>query len=219
VLGLGVGGAVLLSVAIMLLFPICAPPLLVVLLLVVFLMLIAADYVLFVQADIATGRTGARFTNFLKSLDISVPPGAQGLLVPSNDQSTTQLYALGAVALAVIIALMACLVMSMSRQFKILIALLEEAGNMIRRVPSLLALPLLLLVSFAVFFTFFFVAFLGLATASNDQLEMVLGKYHFPTGAEDLKHFQQISAQLGRIQLETPMLPKFRTNIWSKICC
>jgi len=194
VLGLGVGGAVLLSVAIMLLFPICAPPLLVVLLLVVFLMLIAADYVLFVQADIATGRTGARFTNFLKSLDISVPPGAQGLLVPSNDQSTTQLYALGAVALAVIIALMACLVMSMSRQFKILIALLEEAGNMIRRVPSLLALPLLLLVSFAVFFTFFFVAFLGLATASNDQLEMVLGKYHFPTGAEDLKHFQQISA-------------------------
>ena len=171
-------------------------------------MLIAADYVLFVQADIATGRTGARFTNFLKSLDISVPPGAQGLLVPSNDQSTTQLYALGAVALAVIIALMACLVMSMSRQFKILIALLEEAGNMIRRVPSLLALPLLLLVSFAVVFTFFFVAFLGLATASNDQLEMVLGKYHFPTGAEDLKHFQQISAQLGRISVRNSDVAK-----------
>ena len=135
---LGVGGAALLSVAIMLMFPVCAPPLLVVLLLVVFLMLIAADYILFVQANIATGRTGARFTNFLKSLDISVPAGAEDLLQHSSDQSTTQLFALGAFALALVIAVLACLVISMSRQFKILIALLEEAGNMIRRVPSLL---------------------------------------------------------------------------------
>ena len=101
-------------------------------------MLIAADYILFVQANIATGRTGARFTNFLKSLDISVPAGAEDLLQHSSDQSTTQLFALGAFALALVIAVLACLVMSMSRQFKILIALLEEAGNMIRRVPSLL---------------------------------------------------------------------------------
>lgn len=194
VLGLGVGGAALLSVAIMLMFPVCAPPLLVVLLLVVFLMLIAADYILFVQANIATGRTGARFTNFLKSLDISVPAGAEDLLQHSSDQSTTQLFALGAFALALVIAVLACLVMSMSRQFKILIALLEEAGNMIRRVPSLLALPLLLLASFAVFFSLFFVASVGLATASQDQLQASLEKFNLPTGVEDVKHFQQISA-------------------------
>ena len=138
VLGLGVGGAALLSVVIMLMFPVCAPPLLVVLLLLVFFMLIAADYILFVQANIATGRTGARFSNFLKSLDISVPAGAEDLLKHSSDESTTQLFALGAFGLAIVIAILACLVMSMSRQFKILIALLEEAGNMIRRVPSLL---------------------------------------------------------------------------------
>ena len=114
VLGLGIGGAAVLSVAVMLLFPVCAPPLLLLLLLVVFFMLIAADYVLFVQAGIATGRTGARFTSFLESLDISVPPEAQDLLSHSEDQSTTQLFALGAFALAVLIALLACLVLSMS---------------------------------------------------------------------------------------------------------
>ena len=51
-----------------------------------------------------------------------------------------------------------------------LIALLEEAGNMIRRVPSLLFLPLLLLASLLVASCLFFVAFLALATATNDQL-------------------------------------------------
>ena len=192
VLGLGVGGAMVLSVAVMLMFPICAPYLLLILLLVVFFMLIAADYILFVQAGIATGRTGARFTRFLESLDISVPPEAQGLLTHSDDQSTTQLFALGAIALALVIAFLACLVLSMSRQFKILIALLEEAGNMIRHVPSLLALPLFLLASFAVVLVLFLVAFMGLATTSNEQLETALAAYNI-SGKENVENFQKIA--------------------------
>lgn len=57
-----------------------------------------------------------------------------------------------------------------------------------------LALPLLLLASFAVFFSLFFVASVGLATASQDQLQASLEKFNLPTGVEDVKHFQQISA-------------------------
>ncbi|CAJ1399937.1 unnamed protein product [Effrenium voratum] len=171
VLGLGLGGALVLSVAIMLMFPLCAPPVLILLLLVVFFTLVAADYVLFVQAGIATGRTGERFTQFLASLDINVPPGAESLLTQAGDESSGQLCAIGGCCLAVAIALLACLLLSMARQFKILIALLKEAGNMIRVVPSLLALPIFLLASLAVFFGLFLVAFLGLATASQDEVQ------------------------------------------------
>lgn len=60
ILGLGVGGSAVMSVIIMLLFPICAPPVLLSLLVVVFVALILADYVLFVQGGIASGRTGAQ---------------------------------------------------------------------------------------------------------------------------------------------------------------
>ena len=57
-----------------------------------------------------------------------------------------------------------------------------------------LALPLLLLASFAVFFGIFFVASVGLATASTDQLQSPLEKLNLPSGVEDVKRFQQISA-------------------------
>ena len=57
----------------------------------------------------------------------------------------------------------------------------------------MLALPLFLLASFAVFFVVFFVAFVGLATASNDQLQSALTQYKI-SSKEDVENFQKISA-------------------------
>eukprot|EP00438_Fugacium_kawagutii_P024575 Skav223355 [mRNA] locus=scaffold200:478665:502432:+ [translate_table: standard] len=130
VVGLGVGGAAVLSFAMMLMLPKCAPVLLLLLTILLFLLLIVADYILFVQANIATGRTGARFINFLKNLDISVPSEAESLLDHSSSKFNTEVFALAAFGVALLIAILACLVVSMSRKFGVLIGLFEEAGDM-----------------------------------------------------------------------------------------
>lgn len=70
--------------------------------------------------------------------------------------------------------------------------MLEEAGNMIRRVPSLLALPLLLLASLAVVFGLFFMAFVGLATASNEQLQGQME--HLSLKGMDIEGFRKMCA-------------------------
>jgi len=194
ILGLGVGGSAVMSVIIMLLFPICAPPVLLSLLVVVFVALILADYVLFVQGGIASGRTGAQLQQFLSSLSITVPSGAESLLTQaSSNQATMQWFAVCGCLLAVAIMLLACTVLSLAKQFRVVLALLSEAGNMIRRVPSLLALPMILLLSLALFAILLMLGLLGVATASQEQVASLIGGLNIQ-GDEAVRRFQQGAA-------------------------
>eukprot|EP00439_Symbiodinium_sp_Y106_P037205 s3703_g4.t1 len=178
ILGLGVGGSAVMSVIIMLLFPICAPPVLLSLLVVVFVALILADYVLFVQGGIASGRTGAQL---------------QQLTQASSNQATMQWFAVCGCLLAVAIMLLACTVLSLAKQFRVVLALLSEAGNMIRRVPSLLALPMILLLSLALFAILLMLGLLGVATASQEQVASLIGGLNIQ-GDEAVRRFQQGAA-------------------------
>jgi len=199
VLALGVGGSVLLSVLVMLLFPVCAPPVLLVLLFTVFITLLLADYVLFVQAGVVSGRTGARLQQFLSSLAITVPPGAEALLTQaSGDQSLMQWFAVLGCLLAVGIALLACTVLSLAKQFKTVVALLSEAGNMIRRVPSLLALPFILLASLAICSALLLLGLFGLATAASDKVADMLGSFNIH-GEQATETFEKIVAAIFSI--------------------
>lgn len=194
ILGLGVVGSAVMSVIIMLLFPICAPPVLLSLLVVVFVALILTDYVLFVQGGIASGRTGAQLQRFLSSLSITVPSGAESLLTQaSSNQATMQWFAVSGCLLAVAIMLLACTVLSLAKQFRVVLALLSEAGNMIRRVPSLLALPMILLLSLALFAILLMLGLLGVATASQEQVASLIGGLNMQ-GDEAVRRFQQGAA-------------------------
>eukprot|EP00931_Biecheleriopsis_adriatica_P045100 TRINITY_DN25848_c0_g1_i1.p1 TRINITY_DN25848_c0_g1~~TRINITY_DN25848_c0_g1_i1.p1 ORF type:complete len:731 (-),score=121.37 TRINITY_DN25848_c0_g1_i1:50-2242(-) len=192
VLGLGAAGGALMSLAVLLMFPACAGPVLIVLLCLLFMLLIVSDYVLFVQSGIATGRTGGQFTSFLSSFGIDVPAGAADLLNASGDSSerhTDKLFAFAAFALAALIAFLLCMVLTMARQFKILIALLKEAGNVVRLVPTLVLLPLLMLASIAFFSAVLGAGVIGAVTARPEQVQATFESLHIQ-GDDALSSFQ-----------------------------
>ncbi|CAE8644289.1 unnamed protein product [Polarella glacialis] len=199
VLGLGLGGAALVSLVIMLLFPMFAQVVLLLLLLLLFTTLIATDYILFVQAGIASGKTGDQFKAFLESnLAIDVPSGAAQLLQQtSNDENMKQLFAWAAFLLAILIAFLVCMVMSMAKQFRQLVALIKEAGNTVRTIPSLIIMPFLLFCSMASFASLLSAGLLGVATARQEKVQDLLDALHM----HDAQAFQSLQTGAGFVLL------------------
>ncbi|CAL1145678.1 unnamed protein product, partial [Cladocopium goreaui] len=146
VLGLGVGGSMLLSFVIIMGFAFCVQCILNVLMTCLFLVLICADYVLFLQAGLVTGRKGRMILNFFeKASQMDVPKEFNSLLEKQvNSQEWESIYKWCAIGLAIGIVLLLCAAIAMRKNFRILVALLKEASNTMREMPSLLLTPFIL---------------------------------------------------------------------------
>ncbi|CAE8689117.1 unnamed protein product, partial [Polarella glacialis] len=199
VLGLGVGGALVCAMLVMLCLPSCAQVVLLSLLALLFVVLMATDYVLFVQAGVTSGIAGDRFKSFLEAnLNMPVPPGADSLLKhTSRDAAMDQIYLFAAILLALAIASLVFVALSMGKQFKLVVALVREAGKTVRSIPSLMALPLLLLCSMALFTTLLSAGLLGVGTASPEKVQEALAALSLPSSADPALDFHRWQTASG----------------------
>merc|ERR1719183_289876 len=144
------------------------------LLFLLFASLGTADYVLFVLAGVATGSTGRLIIQtFENATEYDLfPTEVQSLLdEASGTNKMAEVYKWSAIVLAILIALLFCVVIGIWKNFEILIALLKEASRTIRQMPSLLVFPFMGLVSMVVTSFAFLTIFLGIATTDSRSVE------------------------------------------------
>jgi len=146
VIGLGVGGSMLLSFVIIMGFAFCVQVILNILVTCLFLVLICVDYVLFLQAGMVTGRKGRWILDtFQKASNIKVPQELNSLLEKqASADDWESVYKWCAIGLAIGIAFLACAAIAARKNFRVLVALLKEASNTMREMPSLLLAPFIL---------------------------------------------------------------------------
>lgn len=173
VLGLGLGGSLALSTVLILLFPCCAHVVIILLVGLLFVALVISDYILFVQAGIATGRTGHRVASYVEnSLNVTAPEAFDDILrQSSDDQTLQQVYTWSAYTLAVVIAILFCLLFVLRQNFRLLIALLNQATKAIRRLPGLLGIPFALLFTLVLATVFLLRLGVGVATINPEAFE------------------------------------------------
>lgn len=150
ILGLGLGGAFVLSFILICLFSYAVRGMLIIMTIVSFIVLIVVDYILFVQAHVASGNTLRRITRAIEgSVNVEMQSAIKPMLQVQADENSQSIYLACAVALAIGIALLLCAVCAFQRNFALLVALLKEASRTVREMPSLLLLPVF---SFATIF-------------------------------------------------------------------
>lgn len=191
VFGVGVGGSVVLSIVLMMFLPVFAEILLFLLFVLLVLMLGISDYVLFVLAGIATGRTGRRVEGWFSNIGVNVPKEAEDFIASHRDDDSSKTsYAVAAIVLLVVICLFVCSVCAMAKHLHLVVQLLQEAGMKIRRAPGLLLLPMLLVVSLAACGTVVCYSMTALLTAGAAQVSNLFESF----GVHDehaLDHFQK----------------------------
>eukprot|EP00404_Azadinium_spinosum_P053732 CAMPEP_0180794990 /NCGR_PEP_ID=MMETSP1038_2-20121128/55948_1 /TAXON_ID=632150 /ORGANISM="Azadinium spinosum, Strain 3D9" /LENGTH=424 /DNA_ID=CAMNT_0022833855 /DNA_START=71 /DNA_END=1342 /DNA_ORIENTATION=- len=158
IVGLGIGGALICSFFVIVFFTCCVRYVLLLLLMFFFIVLIAADYILFLQAGIFTGNTGrALLEVFQRSTKVDIPDSVEELLRSGTGlEREAALYKWSGVVLA------------LRSNFEMLVALLSEASYVLRRMPSLLVLPWLLVASMMLMSLFLMEALLGFMTIEPD---------------------------------------------------
>jgi hypothetical protein len=170
VLLLGLGGAMVWSFVVIMLFTFCIRLILYILILLFFSALIIADYFLFVQAGILTGRTGGHLIDLISNATSVNTTGHDVDYLNDLVRKQTaaegfdQWYKWGAIILAVVIVLLACITLCLHKQFDRLVALFQEAAHIVRMIPSLLIYPFFVVASM-MGMSFFFL-YLALAIAS-----------------------------------------------------
>lgn len=171
IVGVGLGGAIIMSIAIVGTFSYCTTLMLFVLTVFMFLVLLVADYLMFVQAGWATGNTGrAVLADIGKHVVVNVPPEVEDLLTNSGTSATTaQLFAVAAFGLATIIGLLVCGALAMISRIRVLVALLEEAANALRALPTLIVLPYAMIFILMCNMAWLMVAIIKVGTVMPDE--------------------------------------------------
>jgi len=182
VLGVGVGGSLLLCLIIIMLVPCCVKLVMAVLMALLFATLALGDYILFVQANIVSGRSAQALHGLLDK--VGVPDALQNgldalhitvdvnsvtgkMLRAQEDAEMQKWYQWAAIGLAIGICLLFCIVIALRHNFKLLAALLEVASQTLREMPSLLLFPFLNLISLVCWLVVLLYVLLGTITLEN----------------------------------------------------
>eukprot|EP00928_Gymnodinium_smaydae_P094004 TRINITY_DN7841_c0_g1_i1.p1 TRINITY_DN7841_c0_g1~~TRINITY_DN7841_c0_g1_i1.p1 ORF type:complete len:758 (-),score=116.74 TRINITY_DN7841_c0_g1_i1:56-2329(-) len=165
IVSLGIGGSLFVSFIIVCLFTCCVKYVLIALSWLLLGLLVIVDYILFVQAGVATGRTGHKVLDKLvhatEAIESIVGVDLENRIVEgltqtygevhkSEDVLMLKLYFGLAVAVAFMIILLLCAMCTLRRQFRILVEISKEASHVIREMPSLLLFPFLNLATMAI---------------------------------------------------------------------
>ncbi|CAE7876377.1 slc44a4, partial [Symbiodinium necroappetens] len=180
VLGLGIGGSLVLSMAIIMGFACCVGLVVHVLIALLFAVLICADYVLFRQAGLVTGRTGKMILDALQKVTEWDMPAELGSLIQDStqDEQMREVYKWSAVGLLLCILLLACAALAARKNLQILVALLKEASNTMREMPSLLLAPFMLALSMIFMSVVMLWVSLAFATASASDIPRTTEAWH-----------------------------------------
>eukprot|EP00931_Biecheleriopsis_adriatica_P049781 TRINITY_DN28803_c0_g1_i1.p1 TRINITY_DN28803_c0_g1~~TRINITY_DN28803_c0_g1_i1.p1 ORF type:complete len:773 (-),score=139.45 TRINITY_DN28803_c0_g1_i1:57-2339(-) len=177
VLGLGIAGSLVASFFVTMLFSCCVRMVLCILVALLFTVLIAADYVLFFQAGMVTGRTGRLVIHTLQNTThIDIPDNVEAFLTQAHaaEDGSAELYKYLGILLAVAIFLLACVACASRKNFNILVALMREAARTIREMPSLLVAPVVISTSMVLVCLVLLRAMLAVATVNPDDVQSVL---------------------------------------------
>ncbi|CAE7470350.1 slc44a4 [Symbiodinium sp. CCMP2456] len=180
VLGLGIGGSLVLSMAIIMGFACCVGLVVHVLIALLFAVLICADYVLFRQAGLVTGRTGKMILDMLQKVTEWDMPAELGSLIQDStqDEQMREVYKWSAVGLLLCILLLACAALAARKNLQILVALLKEASNTMREMPSLLLAPFMLALSMIFMSVVMLWVSLAFATANASDIPRTTEAWH-----------------------------------------
>eukprot|EP00930_Biecheleria_cincta_P098053 TRINITY_DN89740_c0_g1_i1.p1 TRINITY_DN89740_c0_g1~~TRINITY_DN89740_c0_g1_i1.p1 ORF type:complete len:757 (+),score=88.28 TRINITY_DN89740_c0_g1_i1:103-2373(+) len=138
----GVLGAMILSFIIIVSFSSCVQCATYTFVSLMLLALSALNYILFVRANVLSGRTGKKITALFGQQQIE-----KSELLMASESEWQSTYLVGAVCLSIGIVLLCCLLHALTSKLNILIALLNQSAQTLREMPSLLCFPFLGLAS------------------------------------------------------------------------
>lgn len=149
ILALGFGGAVVLSIIVIILYAMCIKVALVILVFNLFMVMFFMDYIFFRKAGWNSGHSGAKLAGFVvgtfgdkaSDLGVNVTDLANHALRDEQTANMVPVYRALAVIWSILIFLLMCVLCFIQRQIRIVIALAREAAGCLNKMPSLYIFP------------------------------------------------------------------------------
>mmetsp|Transcript_69564 Transcript_69564/g.196191 ORF Transcript_69564/g.196191 Transcript_69564/m.196191 type:complete len:743 (+) Transcript_69564:126-2354(+) len=202
ILGFGLLGSFLLSLLVIVSFTTILRIVFPIMVFLTFAMLVVIEYIFLVQGELATGRTGRRVVSWITDsgvLDhvagvagagsaVDMREHTENILQAQDSVRMKQFFAGASAALGIGILLLFCVFLHVRRQFKLLLALTNEAARTICEMPSLLLFPFINMASLGLFAAGLLWTMLGALTLDPEEAAPYFEKLGF-TDLEDPENF------------------------------